>query len=100
MAARREFVLGGVPVQLVTEEQTGGPPERTSRISGVRVVSLADLIRFKLHSGLGSVRRAQDIADVVELIKRVPLDKRFAARLAGRQRAAFKKLVDGARSAE
>ena len=63
-------------------------------------MSLADLIRFKLHSGLDRPERSQDIADVVELIKRVPLDKDFVTRLPKEQRDAFKKLVDAVRTAE
>lgn len=91
---RKQFEIDGVPVHLVTAEETGGPPGRTTVIRGVRVVGLADLVRMKLTSGLSSLRRAQDIADVVGLVRCVPLDKRFAARLPRELRAAFKKLVD------
>ncbi len=98
-AAKREFRLEGVPVHLVTDAQTGGPPHAILEIQGVRVVSLPDLIRFKLRSGLDRPARSQDIADVVELIRRVPLDTRFAARLPKEQRPAFKKLVDAVKSA-
>lgn len=97
-AKHREFQLEGVPLQLVTVEQTGSEPAEVVTIQGVKVVGLADLVRFKLHSGLDRVDRARDLADVVELIRVVPLDKRFAARLPKSQRAAFKKLVDAVRS--
>lgn len=90
----REFRLEGVAVHLVTEQQTGGPPREIVEIRDIPVVSLADLIRFKLHSGLDRPERSQDIADVVELIRRVPLDKTFARQLPKEQRAPFKKLVD------
>jgi hypothetical protein len=93
----KEFVLEGVPIHLVTEAQTGGPPQETADIRDVRVVGLADLVRFKLKSGLHRPERAQDIADVVALIRLVPLDKRFAARLPTSLRAPFKKLVDAVR---
>jgi hypothetical protein len=93
-AKRREFSCDGVPIHLVTSEQTGSPPEHVSLIQGVPVVGLPDLIRFKLHSGLKNLNRAKDLADVVELIRRVPLDKRFAAKLPRNQRAAFKRIVD------
>jgi hypothetical protein len=91
---RREFTLGGVPIHLVTVEETGSEPGRISVIQGVPVVGLADLIRFKLHSGLQDLNRAKDLADVVELIRRVPLTRAFAAKLPAKQRAAFKRIVD------
>lgn len=95
----REFVLEGVSIHLVTEDETGGPPRETVTMENVCVVGLADLIRFKLKSGLGRPDRAQDIADVLALIRVVPLDKRFAARLPVAMRAGFKKLVDAVRKA-
>jgi hypothetical protein len=61
-------------------------------------VSLADLIRFKLRSGLDRPQRAQDLANVVGLIQRVPLTRSFAARLPREQRAPFRKLVDAVSS--
>jgi hypothetical protein len=94
-----ELVLDGVSIQLVTDRETGGPPEVTEERQGVLVVSLADLVRTKLRAGLEDLNRARDVADVVELIRSVPLDKRFAARLPREQRSAFEKLVDAVRSA-
>lgn len=99
-ARKREFVLDSVPIQLVTSEQTGGTPEHVSVIRGIPVVGLPDLIRFKLRTGLDNLNRVKDLADVVELIRRIPLDKRFATRLPKSQRAAFKKLVDAVRKGE
>jgi len=95
----RGFVLEGVAIQLVTDRETGGPPEATETRQGVLVVSLADLVRTKLRSGLDNLNRARDLADVVELIRHVPLDKRFAARLPREQRPAFEKLVEAVRAA-
>lgn len=40
------------------------------------------------------VAEATASADVVELIRRVPLDNSFAAKLPTAQRSAFKKLVE------
>jgi predicted nucleotidyltransferase component of viral defense system len=88
-----------VAIQLVTDRETGGPPEATETRQGVLVVSLADLVRTKLRSGLDNLNRARDLADVVELIRHVPLDKRFAARLPREQRPAFEKLVEAVRAA-
>ncbi len=97
---RREFELAGVAIHLVTDRETGGAPQATETLRGVLVASLRDLVRTKLRSGLRNPNRAQDVADVVELIRSVPLDKRFAARLPNEQRSAFKKLVDAVRASE
>ncbi len=92
---RREHVTPeGVPVHMVGADELGGVPKRQSTIRGVKVISLADLVRAKLVSGLESPRRAKDIADVLELIRVVPLKKDFAAKLPTKLRSAFKQLVD------
>lgn len=91
---RREHVIDGLPVHLVTADQTGDAPGHVSEIEGVRVVSLADLIRFKLRSGTRTVARSKDLADVVELIRRVPLDKSFAGKIPAELRAEYKRLVE------
>lgn len=93
-AERREHVLDGVPIHIVTIRATGDGPKQVSEIRGVRCVSLADLIRFKLRAGLAEFGRAKDLADVEELIRRVPLDKSFAVKLPTELRADFKRLVD------
>lgn len=92
---RREHVSPeGVPVHMVGPEELGGVPKRQSTIQGVKVISLADLVRAKLVSGLESPRRAKDIADVLELIRVIPLKKDFAAKLPTKLRGPFKQLVD------
>jgi len=96
-AQRREHQLDGVPIRLVTSAQTGSAPRSSTEIDGVRVISLADLIQFKLRSGLGSVTRAKDLADVVELIRAAGLDKTFAARLPKDLRPEFRKLAEAVR---
>lgn len=93
-SARREHVLDGVPIHMVGQDQLGGAPGRVSTIRGVKVISLADLIRIKLTLGLSETRRAKDIAHVLDLIDRVPLKKDFAGKLPTNLRAAFKQLVD------
>jgi hypothetical protein len=92
-ADHREHVLEGVPIHTVTPEEAGHAVEKTSIIDGVRVVSLKDLIIIKLLCGLDNLDRSKDVADVVELIRRVPLDKRFAGKLPPKLRPVFKKLV-------
>jgi hypothetical protein len=93
-ARRREYTFDGIPVHLVPVESLGGPPKRLSTIRGVRVISLADLVRAKLTVGLEAVHRSKDLAHVVDLIERVPLRKDFAAKLPTHLRAPFKELVD------
>lgn len=98
--ASRHHVLDGVAIHTVTAEEAGHAVERTSVIDGVRVVSLKDLIAIKLICGLKNPGRAKDIADVQELIRAIPLDKRFAGKLPPMLRASFKKLVDDVRAGE
>lgn len=90
----REHVVEGRAIHMVAEDSLGGPPKRISTIEGVKVISLADLIRGKLTVGLKSVRRSKDIAHVLDLIHAVPLRKDFAAKLPTHLRAPFKELVD------
>ena len=99
-ATRREHVLEDVPIHTVTPQDARHVVEKTSIIDEVRVVSLRDLIIIKLLCGLDNLDRGKDIADVTELIRRIPLDKRFAAKLPAKLRAAFKRLVDAVRAAE
>lgn len=91
---RREHSIEGVPIHLVADDSLGGPPGRVSTIRGVRVIGLADLMRGKLTVGLENINRAKDIADVIELIRLVPLKKDFAAKLPKHLRAPFKQLVE------
>jgi len=96
----RQHVLNGVPIHTVTPEDARHVVERTSIIEGIRVVSLKDLIAIKLLCGLDHSDRAKDIGDVQELIRAVPLDKRFAGELPTSLRAPFKALVDAVRAGE
>jgi len=80
-ARRREHLIDGVPIHLVGPDSLGGPPLRVSTLRGVKVIGLVDLVRGKLTVGLETIRRAKDIADVIELIRVVPLKKNFAPRL-------------------
>ena len=98
--ANREHVLNGVRIHTVTPEDAGHVVESVSIIEGIRVISLKDLISIKIICGLNNSDRAKDIADIQELIRSVPLDKRFAGKLPTELRAPFKKLVDAVRSGE
>lgn len=98
--AQREHVYDDVRIHTVTPADAGHTVGRVSVIDGVRVVSLKDLIAIKLRTGLRHVHRAKDIVDVMELIKRVPLDKTFAGKLAKDLRPEFKRLVQTVRTGE
>ena len=62
------------------------------------MVSLKDLIAIKLRYGLDHAGRAKDVADVQELIRAIPPDKRFAGKLPKELRASFKSMVDAVRN--
>ena len=97
---RREHLLDDVRIHTVTPSDAGHVVEKTSVLDGVRIVSLKDLIAIKLRCGLNNLNCAKDLGDVVELIRRVPLDKRFAGKLPPDLRADFKKFVDAVRAGE
>jgi hypothetical protein len=94
----REFDKEGIPVQLVTGELIERPPVRPVEIEHIRTVRLADLINIKLRSGLSSILRAQDLADVIGLMRHHKLSGAFAARVDKEFRAEFKKLLKALRS--
>ncbi|MFO0972646.1 MAG: DUF6036 family nucleotidyltransferase [Phycisphaerae bacterium] len=94
---RREFVKSGVPVHLVTLEQLGREPRSIVEIDHVATVSLADLIDMKLRSGLSNPLRAQDLADVIGLIRHHRLRTTFAAALDRSVRTEFRKLAKAVR---
>jgi hypothetical protein len=99
-STRREHLMEGVRIHTVTPEDAGHKVERVSIIEGVRVVSLKDLIAIKLICGLKNVDRAKDLGDVQELIRAIPLDKRFAGKLPPALRSSFKSLVEAIRAGE
>ncbi len=90
---RREFVRDGIPVHLVLSEQTGTTLTRTVEIEGVLTVPLNDLIEMKLRSGMKHLLRAQDLADVIGLIRHQRLTGEFARSIEKTLRPAFRKLV-------
>jgi hypothetical protein len=98
--SRREFVRDALVVYIVRPEQVGTPPRVLAEIEGVSVVSLADLIAMKLRSGLSNTTRAQDLADVIGLIRRRDLEGGFASQLPKELRPEFRKLVRAIRAEE
>jgi hypothetical protein len=99
-AEAREHVLNGVRIRTVTPDDARHVVEKTSVIRGVRVVSLSDLIAIKLLCGLENAGRSKDIADVEELVRGIPPDKRFAGKLPPPLRVPFESIVDAVRTGE
>jgi hypothetical protein len=90
---KKEFVKQGVAVHLVLPEQIGSSPHQVVDIEGIMTVTLADLIDMKLRSGSTNLLRAQDLADVIGLIRQHRLTGGFARHLDKALRPAFRKLV-------
>ena len=100
-ADARQFRRGEVPVQMLgVNDRLPFRPERFGEVDGVRVVTLGDLLSMKLASGTGSVTRARDLADVVDLVRTIGLDKSYTPRIATPYRDAFKRLIDSIRDEE
>jgi hypothetical protein len=90
---RREFRRDLVPIHLVRPDQIPDSPAEYVEIDGISTVSLCDLITMKLRSGSTNLLRAQDLADVIALVRRHGLGSSFAARLPKDLRHAFRKLT-------
>ncbi len=90
---KKEFVREGVPVHLVTIEQLKQPPRKTVEIEGITTISLEDLIEIKLRSGSSNVLRAQDLADVIGLIRHHRLTAEFARHLDKSLRPTYRRLI-------
>src|SRR5262245_61074696 len=89
----RAFIKHGVPVHLVLPEQVGSSLKETIEIDGVTTASLADLVEMKLRTGSTNLLRAQDLADVIGLIRHHQLTSAFARHLDKALRPAFRKLA-------
>ncbi len=90
---RKEFVKHCVPIHLVLPEQIGTLLNAAVEIEGITTVTLVDLINTKLRSGSKNLLRAQDLADVIGLIRHHQLTSDFARHLDKALRPAFRKLV-------
>ncbi|MGH7965034.1 MAG: hypothetical protein ACRERD_25025 [Candidatus Binatia bacterium] len=89
----KAFIKQGVPIHLVLPEQVGLPPQETIEIEGITTVTLAALIDMKLRSGSTNLLRAQDLADVIGLMRHHRLTSGFVRHLDKPLRPAFRKLV-------
>lgn len=92
-AAKKEFVKDNVPVHLVTSEQVRFELGEYIEIDNIRTVSLADLISMKLETGSNDPLRAQDLADVIGLIRQHHLTGEFSPRIKKSVRKEFQKLI-------
>lgn len=91
---RREFVKQGIAVHLVNLDQIKNPPKKLEEIEQITTVSLADLINMKLRSGSGNILRAQDLADVIGLIRHRKLSSEFSPQIDEDARREYTRLVD------
>jgi hypothetical protein len=92
-AAARQFVKDDIPVHLVTASDLGRPPANFTDLQQIRTVSLADLISMKLRSGTKDPLRAQDLADVIGLIRARGLKGDFAPQIDKEVRPEFRRLA-------
>lgn len=90
---KKEFIKQGIPVHLVLPEQTGTLSNEAVEIEGISTVTLTELINLKLRSGSENLLRAQDLADVIGLIRHHQLSGEFARHLDKNLRPAFRKFV-------
>src|SRR5690242_4482571 len=91
--SKRAFFKRGVAVELVRPDEVGTRDVEAVEIEGVTTVALVDLVDMKLRSGTNNLLRAQDLADVIGLIREHKLKSDFARRLNPQLRPAFRKLV-------
>lgn len=87
------FIKQGVAIHLVLPDRVGFLPNEAMEIEGIITVTLADLIGMKLQSGSENLLRAQDLADVIGLIRHHRLTSGYARHLNKSLRPAFRKLV-------
>jgi hypothetical protein len=90
---QRAFLKRGVPIHLVLPDHTGSLSGHLIEIEEVTTVPLHDLINMKLRSGGTGLLHAQDVADVIGLIRHHQLTGNFARRLDQPLRATFRKLA-------
>lgn len=87
------FPGDGKPKPVAFPKPAGVALER----DGVQYVNLPTLVELKLASGMTSLERVKDLADVQELIKILTLPEEFAAQLPPYVQAKFRELWNGTR---
>lgn len=100
---RLRSTIDGVSIEVMTTGEYPGdgkpkpvsipdPATASTRIDGIRFVTLEKLIELKLASGISAPHRLKDLADVQELIKIRGLDASFADQLDPYVRAKYLEL--------
>ena len=70
------------------------PAEVAVRTGGIALLPLAKLVELKLASGMTTIHRAKDLADVVELVKHAHLERALADELDPSVRPKFLEIWD------
>jgi len=96
-SAQGEFRRDAVPVHLVPQDMVTPAPKTFVEIEDITTLRLADLISIKLHSGTRNIARAQDLADVIGLIRQHQLSPSYASQIDPPVRAEFRKLAKAVR---
>jgi hypothetical protein len=102
---RLRSTFDGVSIEVMTTGEYPGdgkpkpvsmpdPATASTRIDGIKFVTLEKLIELKLASGISAPHRLKDLADVQELIKIKNLDADFANKLDPYVRAKYLELQD------
>lgn len=85
-----EFPGDGKPKPVAIPDPAATPLERDA--DGLPIVSLSTLLELKLASGMTAAHRLQDLADVIQLIKKNKLPREYAERLDAYVREKFLEL--------
>lgn len=91
--AMKEFRREGIPVHLVLPDRAGPVPVTPEEIDGITTVSLPRLINMKLRTGSKSLLRAQDMADVIGLVRHHALGGDFTRYIDRDLRPEFRRLI-------
>ncbi len=91
--ANREFVKDGIPIHLMTAEELNHTPAFFEDRSDIHVVSLAELLTLKLKTGVHEMKRAKDLADIVELISARGIDGSYSSQIAKDVRPDFRRIM-------
>jgi hypothetical protein len=108
---RLKSTVDGVSIEVMTTGEYPGdgrpkpvsmpdPATASTRIDGIKFVTLEKLIELKLASGISAPHRLKDLADVQELIKIKKLDSSFADKLDPYVRAKYIELQEAVSNSE
>ena len=89
----REFLLHGIPIHLMTTDELDYQPTVFERRREIVTVSLAELLTLKLKTGVHEMKRAKDLADIVELVAARGIDGSYSSRIAKDVRADFRRII-------